>query len=265
MTNEQTDSILCRIESDVAHVILNRPDKSNALDIPMILQLNEVLANLRNMHTLRVLWLKGAGKNFCAGADLQWMQESIHFDKKQNYDESLQLAQLMYNLYTLPFPSLVTVQGACFGGGVGLVASCKIALATPSTKFCFSEAKLGLIPAVISPYILQALGVRATEALFLTSEMFNGTRAHELGLIQKIVEDANLESEGKLLSQILTKQSPLALKAIRDLVDRVHDKKIAQDLIEETSRNIAEIRVSSEAQEGVKAFLDKRIPKWVQP
>lgn len=246
----------------VAQLVLNRPDVHNAFDDIMIGELIQALDAFAAQPQLRVLLLRSLGKNFSAGADLGWMRSMA--DK--NYDENLldaaELAKLMQKLDSFPAPTLALVQGAAFGGAVGLVACCDIAIASDKASFCLSEVKIGLIPAVISPYVVRAIGERASRRYFLTAERFFAAEALQLGLLHKMVSDDELHGVSDAMVQTLLANSPAAVKAAKELIFTVANQPTTQALIDETSRRIAAIRVSGEGQEGLSAFLQKRTPAW---
>ena len=252
---------------------LNRPELHNAFGDLMIAELIQALDALAAMPDLRVLLLESTGKNFSAGADLNWMRAMAQKDYQQNLTDAGALALLMQKLNSFPLPVIALVQGAAFGGAVGLVACCDMAIATPKASFCLSEVKIGLIPAVISPYVVRAIGERASRRYFTTAERFDASTALQLGLISEIAvsdiagseEQADLRAKAQPLINAIIANSPQAVVAAKALVAYVADAPLAPDTIAETSRRIAAIRVSSEGQEGLTAFLDKRTPAWQQP
>lgn len=263
MNNENYHYISTSIDQrGVAQLVLNRPEVHNAFDDKMIGELVQALDLLAANPQVRVLLLRSSGKNFSAGADLGWMRSMA--DK--NYDENLQdageLAKLMQKLDNFPAPTLAIVQGAAFGGAVGLVACCDIAIASDKASFCLSEVKIGLIPAVISPYVVRAIGERASRRYFLTAERFFASEALHLGLLHQVVSEDELHGVSDAMVQTLLANSPAAVKAAKNLIFTVANQPTTQALIDETSRRIAAIRVSSEGQEGLSAFLQKRTPAW---
>jgi methylglutaconyl-CoA hydratase len=252
---------------------LNRPELHNAFGDLMIAELIQALDALAAMPGLRVLLLESTGKNFSAGADLNWMRAMAQKDYQQNLTDAGALALLMQKLNSFPLPVIALVQGAAFGGAVGLVACCDMAIATPKASFCLSEVKIGLIPAVISPYVVRAIGERANRRYFTTAERFDAKTALQLGLISEIAgsdlagseEQADLRAKAQPLIDAIIANSPQAVVAAKALVAYVADAPLTPDTIAETSRRIAAIRVSAEGQEGLTAFLDKRTPAWQQP
>ncbi|GHG67375.1 gamma-carboxygeranoyl-CoA hydratase [Alishewanella longhuensis] len=247
----------------VASLVLNRPEVHNAFDDLMIAELIAQLDSLAADNRVKVLVLKSNGKNFSAGADLNWMRSMAKKDYQQNLDDAAGLASLMHKLDTFPKPTLVLVQGAAFGGAVGLVACCDIALAEENASFCLSEVKIGLIPAVISPYVMRALGERQSRRYFLTAERFNATTAATLGLVHQVVSNDTLENQAEPLVQALLQNSPAAVSAAKNLLQQIYNKNINNEVIAHTTQAIAEIRVSAEGQEGLSAFLEKRKPNWL--
>jgi methylglutaconyl-CoA hydratase len=249
-------------ERGIASVILNRPELHNAFDDKMIIELIELFGKLEQDDQVRVLVLRAAGKSFSAGADLNWMRRMADYDLAQNVDDASQLAELMRRLNCFPKPTIALVQGAAYGGGVGLIACCDIAIASQAAIFCLSEVKLGLIPAVISPYVIEAIGARAARRFMLTAERFSAEQACRLGLVHEVVEAQELDARLDSIVEFLLAAGPAAQAAVKDLIRRVSNKPIDGDLIQQSAQRIAQIRASSEAREGLEAFLEKRKPKW---
>ncbi|WP_290611598.1 enoyl-CoA hydratase/isomerase family protein [Arsukibacterium sp. UBA3155] len=249
----------------VANLVLNRPEVHNAFDDLMIAELIQVLDNLAANEQVKVLMLSANGKNFSAGADINWMRSMAEKDYAQNLDDANELATLMYKLDKFPKPTLALVQGAAFGGAVGLVACCDIAIASDTASFCLSEVKIGLIPAVISPYVMRALGERQSRRYFLTAERFTADTARSLGLLHEIVSAAELPQKADALAEQLLQNSPAAMSAAKSLIHNIYNRKISNNVVAHTTQAIAEIRVSDEGQEGLSAFLEKRRPNWLPP
>jgi methylglutaconyl-CoA hydratase len=253
----------------VATVTLQRAEMHNAFDDVMIAELIQLLDKVKADEICRVLVLRAMGKSFSAGADLNWMRRMADYDQDQNLSDARELAKLMKTLNQLTIPTIALVQGASFGGGVGLVACCDIAIASDNAVFCLSEVRLGLIPAVISPYVIAAIGERQARRYFLTAEKFNASKALSLGLVHEVVDTQALDSRlGEMIEAILS-GGPQAQKAAKHLVFSISKGRVSQseqndDLIEETVKGIAAIRATDEAREGLSAFLEKRRPKWVQ-
>ena len=246
----------------VATLTLNRPEKHNAFDDRMITDLLQALDNIGKDKSVRVLVLRAAGKSFCAGADLDWMRRMADYDFAQNLADARRLAQLMYRLNRLHKPVIARVQGASYGGGVGLIACCDIAIASDNAIFSLSEVRLGLIPSVISPYLIAAIGSRAARRYFLSGERFDAGRALQLGLVHEVVEPESLDASLEHCIDTVLNSGPSAQAAAKELIQQVQGRAIDESLIEETARRIAEVRASDEAREGLTAFLEKRKPDW---
>lgn len=265
MQNQNFNYISTAIDArGVAQLVLNRPEVHNAFDDNMIQELIQALDLFATNPQVRVLLLRSSGKNFSAGADLGWMRSMADKNYAENLQDAGELARLMQKLDNFPAPTLAIVQGAAFGGAVGLVACCDIAIASDKASFCLSEVKIGLIPAVISPYVVRAIGERASRRYFLTAERFFAAEALHLGLLHQVVSEDELHGVSDAMVQTLLANSPAAVKAAKDLVFTVANQPTTQALIDETSRRIAQIRVSGEGQEGLSAFLQKRTPAWQQ-
>lgn len=247
----------------VATLTLNRPEVHNAFDDKMIAELIGILDNLAADDTVRILVLKANGKNFSAGADLNWMRAMADKDYQQNLDDADELAELMHKLDRFSKPSIALVQGAAFGGAIGLVACCDIAIAADDASFCLSEVKIGLVPAVISPYVMRALGERQSRRYFITAERFSANTALDLGLLHQVVANEQLENTADGFIQNLLQNSPAAIKAAKTLIHNIYNRKIGNNVIAHTTQAIAEIRVSEQGQEGLTAFLNKRKPNWL--
>ncbi|SDI17369.1 methylglutaconyl-CoA hydratase [Pseudomonas flavescens] len=246
----------------VVSLWLNRPDKHNAFSAEMIDELIQVLRQMAADDGLRFLVLRGRGRHFSAGADLGWMQASAQLDYAANLRDAHQLGELMSLLYHLPCPTLAVVQGAAFGGAVGLTACCDIAIGASEASFSLSEVRIGLVPAVISPYVVQAIGERATRRYALSAERFSGERARELGLLAECYPAAELEGEVEQWIANLLLNSPQAMRESKALLHGVGSGVLGDALRQRTESVIAGIRVSAEGQEGLAAFLHKRPPAW---
>lgn len=247
-------------ERGVARLTLNRPDVHNAFDDVMIGELIAALTQAADDDNVRVLVLQSEGKNFSAGADLNWMRSMADKDYQQNIDDAGELSLLMQRLDELPKPTIALVQGAAFGGAVGLAACCDMVLAQPKTSFCLSEVKIGLIPAVISPYVVKAIGERQARRYMLTAERFFADDALQLGLVHRIVDDFGGALDEWL--EALLNNSPQALGACKQLIANVGSRPVDDRVRRHTIEAIAEIRVSAEGQEGLSAFLQKRPAAW---
>ncbi|MBB3167007.1 enoyl-CoA hydratase/isomerase family protein [Simiduia aestuariiviva] len=247
---------------NVVTVTLDRAEKHNAFDDAVIAELQQAFERARDDQSVRALILAAEGKSFSAGADLGWMQRMAGYSLEQNRADADALAKMLHTLNTLPFPTIARVQGAAFGGAVGLVSCCDLAVAGPRASFCLSEVKIGLIPATISPYVVAAMGERAARRYFLTAERFDASTALALGLVSVVEEEAALDAcVDQFIAQLLS-NSPAALSAAKQLVFDVANRPIETTLIDDTSARIAAIRVSEEGQEGLQAFLQKRSPRW---
>lgn len=253
-------AITLSVADHVAWLTLNRPEVHNAFDDRMIAELLDALAAVRNNNQVRVLVLRSEGKNFSAGADLGWMRSMAAKDYDENIADAAELSRLMQELDELPQPTIALAQGAAFGGAVGLAACCDIALATPASSFCLSEVKIGLIPAVISPYVMRAMGTRQARRYMLTAERFNAEEALRIGLVHDIAED--LKQAAQPLIEALINNSPAAVAAAKSLAMAVDQQPLNANTRQLTIERIAEIRVSAEGQEGLSAFLEKRAPNW---
>lgn len=256
--------ILTSIDGGVASVTLNRPKVHNAFDDAMIAELTGVFRELAGDPAVRCVVLRGAGKSFCAGADLAWMRRMAGYGRDENLADAKALADLMQTLDALPRPTVALVHGPAFGGGVGLVACCDIAVASAAARFCLSEVRLGLIPAVISPYVVGAIGPCASRRYFLTAETFGPDESRRLGLVHDVVPEAALEEAGAAIIDALKRGGPAAQTAAKALIADVSHRPAAE-LAQDTARRIAEIRASDEGREGISAFLEKRRPAWLPP
>ena len=248
----------------VARITLTRVDVHNAFNDALIAELTAALQGLDNDPRVRMVILAAKGRSFSAGADLNWMKEMAGYGESENLKDARGLAELMRTLNELSKPTLALVQGAAFGGGVGLVACCDIAIAAEEASFCLSEVRLGLIPAVISPYVIAAMGQRAARRYFLSAERFPASEALRLGLVHEVVSGEDLETRGQRLSQVLLAGGPAAQRETKDLIFAVSNKAIDEAVIEDTAVRIARLRKSPEGREGVNAFLEKRKPDWAQ-
>ena len=263
-----TDFTTVQLEKDprgFATLWLNRPEKNNAFNAQMIRELILALEAIASDLTLRFLLLRGRGKHFSAGADLAWMQHSATLDYNANLADAHELAELMYSLHALQIPTLAVVQGAAFGGAVGLVSCCDMAIGADDALFSLSEVRIGLAPAVISPFVVQALGERASRRYALTAERFDGSRARELGLLAECYPVSELDAQVESWTCNLLLNSPQAMQASKDLLREVASGVLSPALRRYTENAIARIRVSPEGQEGLNAFLEKRTPAWQEP
>nr|WP_312508117.1 enoyl-CoA hydratase-related protein [Pseudomonas luteola] len=250
----------------VATLWLNRPEKNNAFNAEVIAELIHALEAIGANEAIRFLILRGQGRHFSAGADLAWMQASATLSLKENHDDAQRLSLLMETLHALPQPTLAVVQGAAFGGALGLIACCDMAIGSQDAVFCLSEVRIGLAPAVISPYVVRAIGERATRRYALTAERFSSGRAQALGLLDETYPADQLEAAVNEWKNNLLLNSPAALKACKSLLHQVGTAANLDDALKGyTQHFIASLRVSPEAQEGLGAFLEKRMPSWQEP
>jgi methylglutaconyl-CoA hydratase len=253
--------LLTERDGGVLRLTLNRPEVRNAIDEELIAALTAAGRSAGDDRTLRAVVLAGQGKSFCAGADLTWMSKAIGYTREENRRDAEDLARMLETLNTLPVPLIGRVHGAALGGGAGLIAVCDIVVSSEDATFGFSEVKLGIIPAVISPYVIDKIGVSAARALFLTGMRFSARRARRLGLVHDIVAEGDLDDTiDGYLNEIFT-AGPGAIAAAKALIREVSGSRTA-DVIGLTTSGIAEQRVSDEGQEGMKAFLEKRKAKW---
>lgn len=256
--------VLSEQKEHVLLITLNRISKHNAFDDVLLRDLQGHLDKADADTSVRVVILKANGKHFSSGADLAWMQRMAHYNEEENAADAMVLADVMYRLYQLSKPTIAMVQGAAMGGGAGLVAACDVAIAAETARFCFSEVKLGLIPAVISPYVVKAIGERAAVGLFTSAETFDSQRALELQLIQHRVPEDRLLSYTLNYANQIAANAPLAVSASKKLVRQVADHPINEKLQQMTAHLIAQKRVSAEGQRGLNAFLNKITPSWDQ-
>ncbi|HET6431227.1 enoyl-CoA hydratase/isomerase family protein [Dyella sp.] len=249
----------------VRRIALNRPEVHNAFDDALIAELTSAIDEAGRSEQVRAVVLTGEGESFSAGADLHWMRSMAQAGERENREDSLRLAQLMRRLQFCPKPTIARVNGAAFGGGVGLIACCDIAIGVDGSKFGLTEVKLGLVPAVISPYVIAAIGLRQARRLFLTGEFFDATTAARIGLLHEAVPAAQLDAAVERVLGFLAKAGPVAQSEAKTLaLDTAGlDQAGAEQLDEKNAALIARLRVSAEGQEGLGAFLAKRAPAWI--
>jgi len=265
-----TDALSALVELDaspsgVAVVTINRPDRKNAFNAEVIAALSQHFETLKDADGVRIVFLRGAGGAFSAGADLEWMRSAADWTVAENRADALLLAEMLLALRELPQFTVALVEGPAFGGGAGLVAACDYAVAAPGAKFSFSEVKLGLVAATISPHVVAAIGPRRAKSLFATGRIFDAAFAEKIGLVDEVVAAAaDLDDAMERLSTEIMACAPGAVAASKALVDDIAGLPIDEELLEETARLIADRRASEEGQEGVRAFLDKRKPGWAE-
>ena len=257
-----SDSLQLHRDGAVARLRLDRPELHNAFDPGLIAALTTRLQSLAADDAVRVVILEGAGASFSAGADLNWMRGMASASERENREDALALARLMRTLDALPKPTIARVHGAAFGGGVGLVACCDIAIGVPEARFGLTESKLGLLPAIISPYVVAAIGARQARRWFATAEMFDAAEALRIGLLHQVVAADQLDAAVQRQVDLLCKAGPVAAASAKALVRRVADASGDGSVDVANAELIARLRVSPEGQEGLAAFLDKRKPAW---
>lgn len=252
------------LQHGLATITLEREAVHNAFDAALIEELNTTLSALESRTECRMLVLTGRGASFSAGADLNWMRSMMNASKVHNVNDSLKLAELMRRLAYFPKPTIARVNGSAFGGGVGLIACCDIAIAADNAKFGLTESKLGLVPAVISPYVIDAIGARMSQRYFQTAEIFSAEKAREIGLLHEVVPAERLELAVTTVVNNLRLAGPVAVTQAKELVQRVSGRTVAEQLAldQKNAALIAGLRVSDEGQEGLSAFLEKRKPSW---
>ncbi|MGX1746665.1 MULTISPECIES: enoyl-CoA hydratase-related protein [unclassified Brevundimonas] len=248
----------------VVFVTINRPQKKNAFDAATIAALYEAFETLHGADKVRVVFIRGAGGTFSAGADLNWMRDAADWSESDNRDDAMGLAKMLKALHDVPALTVALVEGAAMGGGAGIVAACDMAVAVEGARFAFSEVKLGLIPATIAPYVIEAVGARRARQLFLTANIFDADYAAHAGLIDMVLPEGSVDEFISMLTDSLSANAPGAMGDAKRLVNDVAGEEIDNRLLEETAKRIARARVSAEGQEGVRAFLDKRAPSWAQ-
>lgn len=247
----------------VASITLNRPDVRNAMNDVMIEELREVLKVMALSDQVKVIALKAMGNTFCSGADVHWMQNMVNFTHADNTQDARALSQLLMQWHQLKKPTVAMVQGAVLGGGIGLLACCSVVIAADNAHFCFPEAKIGIIPAVVAPFVVNAIGLRQAKAYFLSSQAFDAQHALTLGLCHEVTPLAQLQQKAQVWIDNLLSGGPKAQLEIHQLLAQLQTLPITPELSERTAEKIAAIRVSKEGQEGLKAFLAKRKPNWL--
>lgn len=258
---------LVRIQSTqdgVVFVTINRPAKKNAFDAATIAALFEAFETLHGADHVRLVFIRGAGGTFSAGADLNWMRDAAGWSEGDNRQDAMGLARMLKALHDVPALTVAVVEGSAMGGGAGIVAACDMAVAVEGARFAFSEVKLGLIPATIAPYVIEAVGARRARQLFLTANIFDADYAAHAGLIDMVLPEGSVDEFISMLTDSLTANAPGAMGDAKRLVHDVAGRHIDGGLLEETAKRIARARVSPEGQEGVRAFLDKRPPNWAE-
>ncbi|GAW97724.1 MULTISPECIES: enoyl-CoA hydratase/isomerase family protein [Colwellia] len=251
-------------DNGVATVTLNNTEKHNAFDDIIIKTLTDIFNDIAKRDDINIMVLAANGKSFSAGADLAWMKRMAGYSYEDNLKDATKLAQMLKALNFMPQATIAKIQGAAFGGAVGLASCCDIVIASNKASFCLSEVKLGLIPATISPYVVNAIGLKASRRYFQTAERFFADKAMQLGLVDEVVEAEELTPAVDKMIATLLNNSPQAMRQAKQLAFDVAYQDINEQLLSDTSARIASIRVSSEGQEGLSAFFDKRSPAWQQ-
>ncbi len=252
-------------KNGVARITLHRPELRNAFDDALIALLEKAFMEAQRDPAVRVVVLAGNGPAFCAGADLNWMKRMAGYGYDENLADAQALARMLATLDRMPKPTIARVHGPVFAGGTGLVAACDIAVGTPQAKFCLSEAKLGLSPATISPYVIRAMGERLARRYFLTAEVFDAAEAYRNGMLSALVPTAELDATVEGLIRHFLAGGPQAHAEIKALIRAVAGRPVDDALSADTARRIAEIRVSPEGRDGIAAFLEKRKASWCSP
>jgi methylglutaconyl-CoA hydratase len=250
------------LQQGVAVIWLNRPDVRNAMSAELIAELTDAVGAAAEDDDVRAIVLAGHGKAFCAGADLNWMKQASGYGPAENQADAARLAALLRAIAEAPKPTLARVHGPAFAGGLGLVAACDIAVASYDAKFCLTEVRIGLIPAMISPYVIRAMGPRAASRWFLSAEVFDSAEAYRMGLVQEIAPAEELDAAVDAMLGHLLQGGPAALAATKRLIRDVTHRPIDDALVADTAGRIAAARASDEGREGIASFLEKRKPRW---
>jgi methylglutaconyl-CoA hydratase len=264
MTATETTLDIRRPSKWVAEVWLNRPDVRNAFNDSVIAELTKAFQELSKDNDLRAIVLGAHGKAFCAGADLNWMRTMSDYSWEENRADAQKLADMLWTLDQCPVPIVARLQGDCYAGGMGLASVCDVLIASDNVTFCLSEARLGLLPGTISPYVIRAMGTQAAKRYMVTAERFSATQAHAMGMVHELCTPESLDAKVAELVGVLCGNGPQALRACKKLVQDVAGEPIDEALRIETARRIADIRASNEGKEGLQSFLQKRPAQWTQ-
>lgn len=258
------NNIITETDLGVGIITLNRPERHNAFDDALIAELSDAIDRMATDPAVRVLVISSTGKSFCAGADLNWMKRAAGYGNEENLRDSRALAEMLRKLAQCPKPTMARIQGPAYGGGVGLVACCDVAIATFEAQFSLTEVKLGLIPAVISPHVIAAIGERYARRYMLTAERFSAAEAYRIGLLHEIVTDVAAldEAVGEIVDALLN-NGPRALAECKELIQAVAWKPLSDAILDDTAQRITRLRASEEGREGMSAFLEKRKPNWI--
>jgi methylglutaconyl-CoA hydratase len=261
---KEYQTIEFEVKEDIGIVWLNRPKIHNAFNEVMISEVLDIFTEVNKMDEIRIVMLRGRGKSFCAGADLNWMGGVAGYTYEQNYAESLNLSKCFYAIYTCAKPTMAVVHGAAIGGANGLLAACDFAYADDNTTFSLSEVKIGIVPACISPYVTKRVGEYGSKELMLTGKRFKGPEAEKHRLVNKSLPPELLEAHLDSVIKLLRTSGPKAMTHCKNLIYEISNKLTLDEAITYTAKMIAEIRASDEGQEGMDAFLNKRKPNWVE-
>ncbi len=258
------NNIITETDLGVGIITLNRPERHNAFDDALIAELSDGIDRMAADPAVRVLVISSTGKSFCAGADLNWMKRAAGYSSEENLRDSRALAGMLRRLAQCPKPTVARIQGPAYGGGVGLVACCDVAIATFDAEFSLTEVKLGLIPAVISPHVIAAIGERYARRYMLTAERFSAAEAYRIGLLHEMVTDEESldEALGEIIDALL-KNGPRAIAECKQLIQAVAWKPLSDAILDDTAQRITRLRASEEGREGMSAFLEKRKPSWI--
>lgn len=257
------DTLKMSIEGRLATITLNRPEVRNAFNEQAIDEIGRAFEGLGRSEMVDAIVLAAAGPAFCAGADLHWMRKMAGYSLEENQADARQLADMLRTLYLCPKPVIAKIQGDCYAGGMGLAAACDIIVAAEEAHFCLSEVRLGLIPAVISPYVIRAMGENAARRYFLTAERFDAAEARRIGLVHEVVSSAALDAKTDQLAAALLANGPQAMLQAKTLVREVAGQPLDDRLLADTAERIARVRASDQGREGIAAFLEKRKPSWL--
>ena len=257
-----TSTLDVRRDGHVARVYLNRPDVRNAFNEGVIAELTQTFAGLGADASLRCIVLGGHGKAFCAGADLNWMRAMAGYSWDENRADAQALADMLWTIQSCPVPVVGRIHGDCYAGGLGLAAVCDVLVAAEGVNFCLSEAKLGLLPATIGPYVVRAMGEQAARRWFITAERFDAAQARAMGFVHEVCASELLDAKVDELVATLVANGPMAVRACKQLVQDAGGRPIDAELRAAAARRIADIRASAEGREGIQSFLGKRAPSW---
>lgn len=263
MKKNSYKTIIVTHKNRIVRISLNRPEVHNAFNSLMISELDDAFEKASANRSIRIVILTGQGKSFCAGADINWMREIIHYSYEQNLEESLHLAELLHKIYIFPKATVAIVNGTAIGGGTGFLSACDIAIASKEAKFGLSEVKIGLVPAAISPFVIRRIGESKSREYFLTGKRISARKALEIGLINEVVSQNKLKEKEEEITKLLLSSGPEAIAACKELICKVPGMSF-KEVKTFTAQMIANLRISQEGQEGMAAFLEKRKPKWTK-